>query len=71
MVPMTGFNVKASKMLTFLLVAEAYGQIYPHPSGEDSSFVVFVTPSSSPGAVSPKISFVGTHLLKKFCGVCL
>ena len=40
---MTGWydfsNVKSSKMLSFYSVAEAYGLIYPRPSGENFSFV--------------------------------
>ena len=31
-------NVKFTKMLSFFSVVEAYGLIYPCPSGEDSSF---------------------------------
>ena len=33
------FNAKSSKMLSFFPVAEAYGLIYPRPSGVNSSFV--------------------------------
>ena len=38
-------SVKSSKLLTFFSVAEAYGLIYPRPSGENFSFVVgaFIT----------------------------
>ena len=32
-------NVKSFKMLSFSQVVEAYGLIYPCPSGENSSFV--------------------------------
>ena len=31
-------NVKFPRMLSFFSVVEAYGLIYPRPSGENSSF---------------------------------
>ena len=34
-------NVKSSKMLSFSLVAETCGLIYPQPSGEDSVLLDF------------------------------
>ena len=43
-------NVKSSKMLSFDLVAEAYGLTYPRPSSENFSFVgrrVFQTSHSA------------------------
>ena len=65
-------NDKFTKMLRFFSVVEAYGLIYPRPSGEDSSFACLVQHENFTCIVSHAVDIdLGNLSSTVFCNLIL